>query len=83
MGRETVFSMTYAVVLFSLIGQGLTIPKVFRWLYLPEHAKEKDSNKLMGERDEILSKLLDAVSTSPELKERLGKEGSIQIDFHR
>ena len=74
-GRETVFSMTYAVVLFSLIGQGLTIPKVFRWLYLPEHAKEKDSNKLMGERDEILSKLLDAVSTSPELKERLGKEG--------
>ena len=58
----------------SLIGQGLTIPKVFRWLYLPEHAKEKD-NKLMGERDEILSKLLDTVSTSPELKERLGKEG--------
>ena len=74
-GRNTVFSMTYAVVLFSLIGQGLTIPKVFKWLYLPKHAKEKDSNKLMGERDEILSKLLDAVSTSPELKERLGMQG--------
>jgi CPA1 family monovalent cation:H+ antiporter len=74
-GRETVFSMTYAVVLFSLIGQGMTIPKVFKWLYLPKHVKEKDSNKIMGERDEILSKLLDAVSTSPELKEHLGKQG--------
>lgn len=74
-GRETVFSMTYAVVLFSLIGQGLTIPKVFKWLYLPEHVKEKGSNRIMGEKDEILNKLLDAVSTSPELKEHLDKQG--------
>eukprot|EP00943_MAST-04B_sp_MAST-4B-sp1_P009125 g9125.t1 len=74
-GRETIFSMTYAVVLFSLIGQGLSIPKVFKWLYLPEHVKEKDSNRIIGEKDEILSKLLDAVSTSPELKQHLDKQG--------
>ena len=74
-GRETVFSMCYAVVLFSLIVQGLTIPSVFHWLYMPEHLKRRGSTKLIGEKDDMLSRLMGAVERDPELAKVLEKQG--------
>ena len=74
-GRETIFSMTYAVVLFSLIVQGLSLPSVFHWLYLPEQYKRRGSMKMAAQKDEMLNRLVGAVENSPQLAALLESRG--------
>jgi NhaP-type Na+/H+ or K+/H+ antiporter len=82
-GRSTIFAMTYAVVLHSLIVQGLSVPKFFKNLFRIEgdnnhnntHADNGQFAWLAAEKDGILDDLKHGMDTSPLLRQMLAEQG--------
>jgi NhaP-type Na+/H+ or K+/H+ antiporter len=76
-GRSTIFAMTYAVVLHSLIVQGLSLPKFLKNLF-PENGVGGNSDQLSwlaAEKDGILDDLRHGMDTSPLLRQMLAEQG--------
>ncbi len=66
-GRNVVIAVTFTVILFTLLVQGLTMPAVVRWARLPPDPTELDE-ELLAEQ-ETLRAMLDAL---PDTASRLG-----------
>jgi CPA1 family monovalent cation:H+ antiporter len=62
--RETLIAVTFAVILFTLVVQGLSMPAVVRWARLPPDPTEEWEN-LLAERT-ALQAALDAVGQKAE-----------------
>jgi CPA1 family monovalent cation:H+ antiporter len=45
-GRDLVLLVTFGVIVFTLVVQGLTLPAVVRWAQLPEDARETEEQRL-------------------------------------
>jgi CPA1 family monovalent cation:H+ antiporter len=45
-GRDLVLLVTFGVIVFTLVVQGLTLPAVVRWARLPEDARETEEQRL-------------------------------------
>ena len=47
--RDLIIFLTFSVILFTLVVQGLSLPLVMAWLKLPELAREERSKELLAE----------------------------------
>jgi monovalent cation/hydrogen antiporter len=45
-GRDLILLVTFGVIVFTLVVQGLTLPAVIRWARLPEDARETEEQRL-------------------------------------
>ena len=45
-GRDLVLLVTFGVIVFTLVVQGLTLPAVVRWAHLPEDSRETEEQRL-------------------------------------
>jgi CPA1 family monovalent cation:H+ antiporter len=63
-GRDVVLLVTFGVIVFTLVVQGLTLPAVVRWARLPEDRRDTDEQRL-AQREATLA-ALDAVEERAE-----------------
>lgn len=71
--RTLIIFVTFGVILFTLVAQGLTLPMVVRWLGLSHHVRKER----IAERDAERAARLEIIAASKERMERLASEHKI------
>jgi monovalent cation/hydrogen antiporter len=74
--RDLILFITFGVIVVTLIGQGLMLPGVVRWLALPHDAEDERRR----ERDAELTARIEAVNVSRDRVDRLAADGEVSAD---
>jgi Na+/H+ antiporter len=72
-GRELILFVTFGVIVVTLIGQGLLLPGIVRWLGLARHA----SDERRRERQAELAARSEAIKFAQDRLERLASDGEL------
>ena len=75
-GRDFILFVTFGVIVVTLIGQGLMLPGVVRWLALPHDAEDERRR----ERDAELTARIEALNVGQGRVDRLAADGEIPAD---
>jgi len=88
-GRDVVIAVTFAVILFTLVVQGLTMPAIVRWARLPADPTELDEELLADQTatEAALAALDDTarrLGTPPDIAARIRSDYSARLaQIHR
>ncbi|GAA5009876.1 Na+/H+ antiporter [Actinopolymorpha pittospori] len=77
-GRAAIITVTFGVILFTLLVQGLTIPAVVNWARLPDDPTEAEEERLAEE-----AALRNALDALPDAADRLGAPPEVQDALRR
>ena len=75
-GRDFILFVTFGVIVVTLIGQGLMLPGVVRWLALPHDAEDERRR----EREAELTARIEALNVGQGRVDRLAADGEIPAD---
>ena len=75
-GRDLILFVTFGVIVVTLIGQGVALPGVVRWLALPHDAEDERAR----ERDAETAARLEALNVSQGRLDQLAADGQISAD---
>ena len=75
-GRDLVLFVTFGVIVVTLIGQGVMLPGVVRWLALPHDAADERAR----ERDAETTARIEALNVSHGRLEQLEADGQVSAD---
>jgi monovalent cation/hydrogen antiporter len=74
--RDLILFVTFGVIVVTLIGQGLMLPPLVRWLALPHDAEDERRR----EQDAEITARLEALNVSRDRVKRLSADGKIPAD---
>jgi CPA1 family monovalent cation:H+ antiporter len=74
--RDLILFVTFGVIVVTLIGQGLVLPSIVRWLALPHDAEDERRR----ERDAELTARLEAINLAQGRLDGLAADGKISSD---
>jgi monovalent cation/hydrogen antiporter len=74
--RDLILFITFGVIVVTLVGQGLMLPGVVRWLALPHDAEDERRR----ERDAELTARIEAMNVSRDRVDRLAADGEVSAD---
>jgi monovalent cation/hydrogen antiporter len=74
--RDLILFITFGVIVVTLIGQGLMLPGVVRWLALPHDAEDERRR----ERDAELTARIEAMNVSRDRVDQLAADGEVSAD---
>jgi CPA1 family monovalent cation:H+ antiporter len=74
--RDLILFITFGVIVVTLIGQGLLLPSVVRWLALPRDAEDERRR----EQDAEITARLEALNVSRDRVRRLAADGKVPED---
>jgi monovalent cation/hydrogen antiporter len=69
--RELILAVTFGIIVITLVGQGLLLPGVVRWLALPRDAEDERRH----ERDAEITARIEALNASNQRLDRLTTDG--------
>jgi CPA1 family monovalent cation:H+ antiporter len=75
-GRDLILLVTFAIIVITLIGQGLLLPRVVAWLHLAEHAAGEREREQQAE----LAARSDALSLAGRRLDELTAEGQVSAE---
>ncbi|MDE2284034.1 MAG: Na+/H+ antiporter [Hyphomicrobiales bacterium] len=74
--RDLILFVTFGVIVVTLVGQGLMLPALVRWLALPHDAEDERRR----EQDAEITARLEAINVSRDRIKRLSADGKIPVD---
>jgi CPA1 family monovalent cation:H+ antiporter len=74
--RDLILFVTFGVIVVTLIGQGLLLPSIVRWLALPHDAEDERRH----EQDAEITARLEALNASRDRVKRLSADGKVPED---
>ncbi len=74
--RDLILFVTFGVIVVTLIGQGLMLPAIVRWLGLPHDAEDERQR----EQDAEITARLEALKVSQDRMDRLAADGETAAD---
>ncbi len=74
--RDLILFVTFGVIVVTLIGQGLVLPRVVRWLALPHDAEDERRR----EHDAEITARIEALNVAQGRLDRLAADGEIAPD---
>jgi monovalent cation/hydrogen antiporter len=74
--RDLILFVTFGIIVITLVGQGLMLPSVVRWLALPQDAEDERRR----EQDAEITARLEALNVSRDRVKRLSADGKIPAD---
>ena len=74
--RDLILFVTFGVIVVTLVGQGLMLPPLARWLALPHDAEDERQR----EQDAEITARLEAINVSRDRVKRLSDDGKIPAD---
>jgi monovalent cation/hydrogen antiporter len=75
-GRDLIVFVTFGVIVVTLIGQGLMLPAVVRWLALPHDAEDERAR----ERDAETAARIETLNVAQDRLDQLAADGQVSAD---
>jgi monovalent cation/hydrogen antiporter len=75
-GRDVILFVTFGIIVVTLVGQGLALPSVVRWLALPRDAEDERRH----ERDAEITARLESLHVAQNRLDRIAADGDVPAE---